>query len=158
MIARLIRTANNELQLLCLDGSICVPNTTVLYNLLTNFSISDSFYGEDGTWKNEINEMSMVPGETLAIITDDKQLVISDFSPFASLVKPSNYRYLSVEQYATLHNRSSEMIKAFLRQNRIAGAQKVGKSWIIPDDAPYPVAPEHQREVSPNVGRPKKIK
>lgn len=158
MIARLIETTDGNIQLLCSDGTINVPNDTVLYSLLTNFQNAESLYGDDGIWKDEMTEMSMVPGETLAVVTDNKQLIIYNFSPFINLVKPSNYKYITVEEFAKKHNKSNEMVKVYLRQNRIAGAQKLGKSWIIPEDAQYPVSPEDQREITWRVGRPKKIK
>jgi len=158
MIARLIKTTNEEIKLLCPDGTICNANNTVLYNFLINFKSADSFYGNDGFWNEEIPEMSSISGETLAIVTDTKELLIKDISAFHEVINLTNIKPLSVEEYAKKHGRSPEMIKAFIRQDRIPGVEKVGKSWIIPSNAPYPVSPNRKREVTWNPGRKKKEK
>lgn len=156
MIARLIATSNGQTQLLCADGSICNPTEAVLFKLLTNFEKADEIFGKDGVWNTITSEMSMVSGETLAVVINERQLIILDFTPFKTLLGYSDINYLSVQEYAQLHNKSIEIIKVFCRQNRIIGAQKIGKSWIIPEDAPYPVPPNEQREYNPLAGRKSK--
>lgn len=155
MIARLIKTSADEIQLLCFDGSISIQNSSELCNLLINFKSIKTFSGNDGFWNKEISEMSQIPGETLAIVTDEAELLIKDITVFKDLINPISTKFLSVEEYANLHDRSSEMIKALLRQNRIPGAQKLGKTWIIPSDAPYP---SKKREITWTVGRKKQDK
>lgn len=46
--------------------------------------------------------------------------------------------YMSVAEYAILHNRSKEMIRSYCRTGRIPGAVLVGISYIIPVGAVYP--------------------
>ena len=55
---------------------------------------------------------------------------------------PSNL--ISTERYGELHKKSREQIKQYLRQrNRIPGVLKVGRDWILPQDAKFP---EDQRK------------
>ncbi len=52
--------------------------------------------------------------------------------------------YLSVKEYAKLHNKDEGNVRRFLIAGRLEG-QKVGNQWIIPVDAVYP---EDKREKS----------
>ena len=156
MIARLIKTPDREIHLLCPDGSIVIPTDDNIYALLTNFSNTELFFGDDGSWIDKKDEMDLVEGETLAIISDDNHLEIYDITPFMNVIVKPVITYLSVEEYAKKNNKSEEMIKVYLRKDRIPGAQKIGKSWIIPENAEYPVTPDRQRVVTWKVGRRKK--
>ena len=158
MIARLIKTPDEELKILCSDGSILIPTDYNIYSFLIHFSNPDLFYGYDGFWKDEFEEMSLVPGETLAVINDDCHLEIYDITHFMNVIGQIPIKYLTVEEYAKKNNKSLEIIKVYLRNDRIPGVQKIGKSWIIPEDAPYPVSPDKQRVITWKVGRRKEEK
>lgn len=54
--------------------------------------------------------------------------------------------YVSVSEYAKLHNKDKGNIRRLLASGRLQG-QKVGNQWIIPADAAYP---EDKREKSGN--------
>lgn len=93
-------------------------------------------------WNLEYPEMSAYPGETVAYVTDAFHLVIVDFSPFTVLFEASNTTLddlLTVSEYAQLYNKSVEQVKVFCRHGRIPGAKKIGRDWVIPSDAPYPI-------------------
>lgn len=45
---------------------------------------------------------------------------------------------LTTKEYAKLHHKSVEQIKVHCRNNRIAGAYKFERDWLIPCGAPYP--------------------
>ena len=160
MIARLIETSNGQLQLLCANGSISIPtlNNGVLGNLLSDFKISEEIQGTDGFWKKEYPDMAMVPGTTIAYVTDAKQLVIEDFLPFKDLLDFPHIKFISTQEFAKKYNKSAEIVKVYCRQGRILGAKKVGTSWVIPDTSPYPIPQEFQRDASPRAGRPPKYK
>lgn len=59
-----------------------------------------------------------------------------------SLIKrdePVSSNLISTEGYGALHNKSKEQIKQYFRQkNRIPGALKVGRDWVLPRDAEFP--------------------
>ena len=156
MIARLIETSDGQLRLLCANGSIVIPNekNSYLTSLLSDFKLGEEFSGSDGTWNKDTPDMSMYPGKTLAYISNNKELVINDFSPFEFLFR--KIKYLSTEEFGKKFNKSSEIVKVYCRQGRILGAIKIGSSWFIPDSAPYPIPQEYQREGSPTAGRPRK--
>lgn len=45
--------------------------------------------------------------------------------------------YLTTKQYGEKVGKSVEWIKVLCRSGRL-GAQKIGRDWVIPADAPYP--------------------
>lgn len=142
MKARIIRTDKDKLRLLCEDGTLSTCSGSVLYNFLVNFKTTEFVDGTAGRWDAEYPDMSIYPGKSVAHISDHGQLIIYDFEPFTFMISenPEFVEYLSTEEYAKLHNVSSEMIKVYCRKGRIAGARKVGeRSWSIPETAPYPV-------------------
>lgn len=147
MKARLIKTSKeNGLALLLADGSyIKSPTVSVLGVLLFNFKNIEEFnLGRDSdTWTQEYPDMVLVPGHTLAYVTDSQQLVIEDITPFVSVfesVKATDpiEDVLTASEYAELHNKSVEQVKVFCRSGRIWGAKKVGRDWIIKANSPYP--------------------
>lgn len=52
--------------------------------------------------------------------------------------KLSCVNFLSVNEYANLYGKSPEQIKQYLHKERIVGAVKWGRDWIISQDAEYP--------------------
>lgn len=54
---------------------------------------------------------------------------------------------ITSQQYAQLHNRSREQVKQyFLQGNRINGAARIGRDWVLPKDAYFPE--DRRRKVS----------
>lgn len=45
---------------------------------------------------------------------------------------------LTVKQVAAKWNISTPRVHQFLKEGRIEGAEKVGRDWIIPNDAEFP--------------------
>jgi excisionase family DNA binding protein len=45
---------------------------------------------------------------------------------------------LTVKQVASKWGISTPRVHQFLRENRIEGAVKLGRDWLIPDDSPFP--------------------
>lgn len=152
MKARLIRDGLGEVKLLCADGSICNPDLIVLRSLLFDFR-NTAFTGSEGSWSTSALDMSLIPGETLAYISDDGYLVIIDPSGFEGLVItdiPPLGSYISLAEYSAKHNVSVEIIKVYCRHGRILGAKKLpGKygRWLIPENAPYPVSDSRRHKI-----------
>lgn len=141
MKARLIKTKDNKLRLLCEDGTLAICSKVLLFDFLTNFNTSSFSGGDAGRWDTETPDMNSYPGKNIAYITDTLQLVIYDFAPFSFAVSesPDFMEYLSTDEYAKLHNVSREIVKVYCRNGRIAGAKRIGNRWAIPETAPYPV-------------------
>lgn len=141
MKARLIKTKDNNLRLLCEDGTLAICSKVLLFDFLTNFNKVRFTGGDAGKWDEEVPDMNLYPGKTLAYITDTQQLVIYDISPFSFAISeaPDFMEYLSTDEFAKRHNVSREIIKVYCREGRIAGAKKIGKRWAIPETALYPV-------------------
>lgn len=146
MKARLIKNEDNQLVLLLAGGAyIESPSVSELGILLFNFKSIEDFGLEKAkkSWMGEYPSISSVPGHSLAYITDSSQLVIEDISPFISIFESVKATVpiesvLTASEYAEKHNKSVEQIKVFCRNGRIWGAKKIGRDWIIPEDAPYP--------------------
>ena len=141
MKARLVKTKNGKLRLLCEDGTLAICTKILLFDFLTNFKTCNFTGGDAGRWDIESPDMVSYPGNTVAHITDSRQLVIYDFTPFSFAVSksPEFMEYLSTEEYAKRHNVSREIIKVYCRDGRIEGAKRIGNRWAIPETAPYPV-------------------
>ena len=45
---------------------------------------------------------------------------------------------ITIAQFAWMNNLSCERVRSFCREGRIAGAQRVGLQWILPEDAVLP--------------------
>ena len=146
MKARLIKSKNNELLLLCTDGTVFEPGRAELGRLLSSFQVADEIrqFGVGKSkefWKGEYPDMSLYPGTTLAYVTDSYELVISEFSPFKILFEAntlSSFNMITAQEYADMYGKSVEQIKVFCRKNRLSGAMKIGRDWLIPSDTPYP--------------------
>lgn len=146
MKARLIKTESNDLVLLLDNGSYLEsPSLSVLGIMLFNFKSIDEFglEKEGRSWKKEYPSITSVPGQNLAYITDSFQLVIEDIFPFVGVFEQVKATVpiesvLTAAEYAKKYNKSVEQIKVFCRNGRIWGAKKIGRDWVIPEDAPYP--------------------
>ena len=141
MLARLIKTPDGTRMFLYYDGTKEVFSPVSARDFLTFHKNPRCLSGKDGFWKKpSLLDMSEVPGITLAYIADDYTLLMYDFSHFSFLfIDASEPRYVSAHDFANMHGRSREMVKSLCREGRIEGAKKVGKVWLIPETAPYPV-------------------
>lgn len=151
MKARMILDEKQRLVLLCADGTIAEVDDTVLYNLLMRFDRKDDYFsgGKRGAWRSDsYPEMATYPGRTIAVIADNDSLIINDSAPFLPLLKyeGNTTKYITTSDFAKRHDKSVEIVKVFCRNNRIPGAKKVGRSWLIPEDAEYPVDELNRRE------------
>ena len=122
--------------LCCPNGGIMLADDAVLQRLLTDFKKPNSFKGTDGCWNDVISDMKDVPGETLAIIDDNSDLIIHSPETFKNFRTPTIY--ISASEYADLHEKSHPRIKQLCEEGRIEGVQYTRGGWIIPKDAPYP--------------------
>ena len=150
MKARVVKT-ENDILVLHYDGTISISSSDLLKRFLCDFADYSSFSGKNGKWTDVTFDMGDFPGTTLAYVTDSGQLVVNDANFFADIFKtiPSLTDYLTVEEYAKLHNRSVQMIRAYAMSGRIPGVTYFGYLLAIPKDAPYPVSDKARK---PNSG------
>ncbi len=153
MKGRLIRDDQDQVLYLSSNGDMIPASLGLMTALLFDFkAIEDKTWISDTSWKSaSVPDMAMYPGETLAIIPDDcSQLIIYDAEPFRILTEKTKgmidvKKYISAVEYGKKHNRSCEIVKSFCRQGRIVGAYKANGTWMMPEDAPYPVRPSQLR-------------
>ncbi len=146
MLSRVCKEKNKDYySILLSDGSIKKADKALLTYFMTSFQnieIVDMFkLGQDGRWDTVVSDMSLYEAETYAYITDGHKLVIEEFTPFDIVLQVDQTitNLLSTREYAKMHNKSNEQIKALCQRNRIQGAAKIGeRGWVIPKDAPYP--------------------
>lgn len=150
MKARLSKDAHGNVKLLYQNGSYSNGSLPLLANFILNFKNIEHFEGKDGSWRESVADMAFYPGETIAIVTDDLELVIYSGDVFSGCFESSLRigAYVTSEEYAAMHNKTQEIVKVYCREGRIQGAQKVGRAWLIPRDAPYPVPAKRQRPKS----------
>lgn len=47
-------------------------------------------------------------------------------------------KYITVKEYAAKYGVAERTVRQKLQGNKIPGAHKIGRDWLIPSDAPYP--------------------
>ena len=135
MKLRIIKV-KNKIEILCANGSIINATPQILSSVLTNFKSSNEFKGEDNYWSSFAASMEDVKGQTLAYIDDREVLVVVSEETFLNSVMQDGF--VSVSEYAEMHNKSKAMIKRYCIEGRIPGAEKHSIGWMIPKTAPYP--------------------
>lgn len=152
MKARIIKNSNGDIQLLCKNGTIMKYSENLLARLLISFHTEkflNNLTGEEGRWTDTAFDMSDYPGETLAYVTDQMQMVFNSPMLLETIVSSvqieskvdETVNYIMLSEYAKIHNRSEAMIRLFCQEGRISGARKNGSYWLIPENAPYPIPP-----------------
>ena len=48
---------------------------------------------------------------------------------------------LTAQQWGAKHSKTARRVCVLCQQGRISGAQKIGRDWVIPADAPDPSLP-----------------
>lgn len=124
--------------LLCADGTTAIADDALLRELFVCFKTYSSFCGNQGRWDQESNTMENVKGNTLAYVNDDNELCLVE-NPFLSLMQNlADDEYITLHEYAELHQKNDNRIKALCREERIPGAIKKAGKWFVPKHAPYP--------------------
>lgn len=161
MLLRIVEHSR-KIKVLCKDGTIRYVGREFLQTLLDNIATPEKITGEDGFWEVQVDSMEEYPGKTVAWITDDHILNIVANHPFKSRqkkdpgqkedkpeVKEKLNGYLSLSDYAALHNVHPSRVRVLCRDGRIPGVVKSGVYYFIPTNAPYP----HDRRYSEFKGK-----
>ena len=137
MKLRLIKK-ESQYFLLCSDGTIAIADGALLRELFVCFKTSASFSGKNGRWDKGTLTMDRVEGTTLAYVNEKNELCLIE-NPFISLMQNlADDEYITLHEYAELHNKNDNRIKALCREERIPGAIKKAGKWFVPKHAPYP--------------------
>lgn len=139
MLARIIKEKNNY-YILYIDGTMSVCTKREFNLFMKSFQNIQDFSGGAHHWDLECKEMNEYKGQTIAQVNDDKSLTIFDITPFEFLFTYLNKdcKDISATEYAQKHGKSVEQIKVLCRNNKIVGARKFGRDWLIPENSPYP--------------------
>lgn len=137
MKIRLIKK-DGQCILLCADGTIALADNVLLRELFVCFKNYSSFTGKNGRWDKEDSEMGAIEGKTLAYVNDENHLCLIE-NPFLALMQNlADNEYITLHEYAELHKKNDNRIKALCREERIPGAIKKAGKWFVPRHAPYP--------------------
>lgn len=142
MIVRLVYESVGSYKLLCQDGTIQdISDDDVILTVLSLQEYCNAT-GKDGRWDTFASDMGKYPAQEIAYLTTWQQTCISATDWVKNLyieARAKLNKYVSVVEYAKLHNKSAERVKVLCREGRIAGAFKNGKVWFVPSDASYPM-------------------
>lgn len=137
MKARLIRQ-KGKLYLLLPDGTVALATEGILKQLFVSFNDVSLLSGKDGRWDADCLKMEDVKGKELAWVEENNILCIRE-NPFTSIIQTIvDDEYVTLHEYAEMHGKNDNRIKALCREGRISGAQKKAGKWFIPKHAPYP--------------------
>ena len=70
-------------------------------------------------------------------------------SIFAKDYMPTYMDFISVKEYAQVHDIAERTVRNYCVQGKIPGAQLVGKTWSIPSDATLPLRVNAKQKISP---------
>lgn len=138
MKARLIKRNNQDCELYLQNGYCYKVDNHILTLMLRQFQIlADLLVDVEAysNWSDNYSDISVIPGETAAYINDNDELVIRNYQPFDILwhnIKIDYSEIMVCEEYAAAVGKSPEQVKQFLRQDRIPGARKIGRDWVVP--------------------------
>lgn len=137
MKARLIYYLDTIELLLC-TGKIKKLTRPEAIEFLLNFD-SECYYKGSGSWSYENLKMEDYHGETIAFVNDEGSLVVENSNYFRDVFKNNeSIKLVTAAEYAKLHDKQSAIIRRFCQAGRIDGAIKKGKTWLIPENSPYP--------------------
>ena len=136
MKARLVFSAGG-IQLLVATGKIVTVTIEAAKEFLLNYD-RDDYYSGSGTWDYENLTMESYRGDTIAFVDDDGSLCVKDPVRYREIMTSAGIKYLTVAEYAELHGKQAAIVRRFCQNGRIEGAIQKGKTWLIPENSPYP--------------------
>ena len=95
-------------------------------------------------------------GELLASLNDKKELTIYS-SAFLGDIFFNESAYVSIQEYADMHEKKRAIISRLCNDGRLPGAVRKGTKWYIPKNAPYPKDCRAGRDMSKRYAYKKQI-
>ena len=136
MKARLIRYYDSN-QLLLSNGKIKNLSYIEACDFILNFD-NPEYYAGDGKWDSESLPMEEFHGDSIAYVDENDTLHVVNSELFRMLFENKESNYITVPEYATLHNKKPAIVRRFCQNGRIIGAIQKGNTWLIPANSPYP--------------------
>lgn len=128
---------DEQLQLLLCNGKVRILTLVEARDFLLSFS-DPSHYAGDGTWNNGVVTMENYGGETIAIVDDSCNLIVSHGDWFKKIVETDGVSYISAKEFAEKHGKQAAIVRRLCMNGRIPGAFQKGRTWLIPEGTPYP--------------------
>ena len=135
MKARLI-LLRETLYLLFCTGEVSMCSDSAAQNFLLNFDSPD-YYSANTIWSDPISIENM-EGATIAYVSDSGTLCIEDAEMYRTLILNTPQKYITAPEYAQLHQKAETIVRRMCRDGRIEGAVLKGRTWLIPEETPYP--------------------
>ena len=139
MKARLVRDGS-EIKLILCSGTVIRMDNDRIREFFSTYKDSDE-YDMSTSIESFVEHMMTTPGETLAYINNDGDFVVRNPKFFTGLFTVSGMEYITAQEFADRHEKSSGIIKRFCREDRIPGAIKIGGRWCVPENSKYPQDP-----------------
>ena len=136
MKARLIYS-DGVYQLLVKNGTITTLAVEEAKMFLLEFDNED-YYSAPGVWDYEIS-MAGYKGDTIAFVDLMGQLCVANATLYRNVMTEETVCYLTAVEFAKKHGRQPAIVRRLCADGRIKGAILKGRSWLIPENAPYPV-------------------
>lgn len=136
MKARLLRDSN-EIKLILCSGKVMLMDNDAIRDFFCSYKNTQNF-DMVNVIPEFVDRMILSPGETLAYINDRDEFVVCDPHFFKGLFTISAVDYITAQEFAERHQKTSVIIKRYCRENRIPGAIKLAGRWCVPENAKYP--------------------
>ncbi len=136
MKARLIQY-QDIIQLLLSNGKIKTLSYIEACEFILNFD-NPEYYAGDGKWDYETISMEDFHGETIAYVDQNDTLHVVGSELLRMLFEKKESNFITVQEYAALHNKKPAIVRRCCQNGRIIGAIQKGKTWLIPANSPYP--------------------
>lgn len=136
MKARLIQN-EDVLQLLLCNGKIKTLTYKDAAEFVATFD-NPKHYAGKGKWDYEGLTMESYCGATIAFVNDDGVLCVESGELFRKILDNRTINYLTVTEYAEKHDKQVAIVRRCCQNGRIPGVFLKGKTWLIPENAPYP--------------------
>ncbi len=136
MKARLIQV-DDTMQILLCTGRILTVDAKGALAFLSTFD-DPQHYSDLSKWDETIIRMEDYGGQTIAVVSDAGVLSVENAALFRFVLETGRAKLLTIQEYASLHNKAETLVRRFCREGRLPGAEQKGTIWLIPEDAPYP--------------------
>ncbi len=135
----------DEWHLLTSSGQIRIVTAEEMRQFLMDINSVNEI--ESDTEKSE-EIFDHYEGEPLMASLDGKTFTIYSADFLNELLTPSDFPYLTTDEFAEKHNRKKSIVLRMCRAGRIKGAVQKGYSWYIPKEAKYPEDKRAGRDMS----------
>lgn len=117
------------------SGKITHLSSWTAKQFLLDYTNEVYYISETDVQSKELKESK---SPVVAYITDDLNLLVCDVKHFKKIMTSTETEYVTAEAYADIHGKTIAIIRRHARDGRLGDSYKVGATWLIPKDFPYP--------------------